>query len=169
LKNRVLFRRAFERPERYAVKVARTVLRGGSDSNVTSLPDQRSGKVLDRWCNYMSSAILSVSRPLKQALDGLCKETAVLQSYPRITNGVQVENGRLTTNEAGGWWEGTAVCCATAYHTVGRLRTKRVRKQESSEKVKSDRKTAIQETLSGRKDVTCLGSKKFYPKMQPDC
>jgi len=25
--------------ERYAVKVARTVLRGGSDSNVTPLPD----------------------------------------------------------------------------------------------------------------------------------
>jgi len=26
--------------ERYAVKVARTVLRGGSDSNVTPLPDR---------------------------------------------------------------------------------------------------------------------------------
>ncbi len=39
LKNRVLFRRAFERLERYAMKVARTVLRGGSGSNATSLPD----------------------------------------------------------------------------------------------------------------------------------
>lgn len=27
--------------ERYAMKVARTVLRGGSDSNATPLPDQR--------------------------------------------------------------------------------------------------------------------------------
>jgi molecular chaperone DnaK len=39
LKNRVLFGKAFERLERYAVKVARTVLRGGSGSNATSLPD----------------------------------------------------------------------------------------------------------------------------------
>ena len=30
----------FEMLERYAVKVARTVLRGGSGSNVTSLPDK---------------------------------------------------------------------------------------------------------------------------------
>jgi hypothetical protein len=35
-----LSRRAFEMLERYAVKVARTVLRGGSGSNATSLPDQ---------------------------------------------------------------------------------------------------------------------------------
>ena len=40
LKNRVVFGKAFERLERYAVKVARTVLRGGSGSNATSLPDQ---------------------------------------------------------------------------------------------------------------------------------
>jgi hypothetical protein len=30
--------RVFERLERYAVKIARTVLRGGSGGNVTSLP-----------------------------------------------------------------------------------------------------------------------------------
>jgi hypothetical protein len=30
--------------ERYAMKVARTVLRGGSGSNVTPLPDQRTPK-----------------------------------------------------------------------------------------------------------------------------
>lgn len=40
LKNRVLLGKAFERLERYAVKAARTVLRGGSGSNATSLPDQ---------------------------------------------------------------------------------------------------------------------------------
>jgi len=34
-----LSRSAFEMLERYAMKVARTVLRGGSGSNVTSLPD----------------------------------------------------------------------------------------------------------------------------------
>ena len=33
-------RSAFKMLERYAVKVARTVLRGGSGSNVTPLPDQ---------------------------------------------------------------------------------------------------------------------------------
>lgn len=33
-------RSAFEMLERYAMKVARTVLRGGSDSNATPLPDQ---------------------------------------------------------------------------------------------------------------------------------
>jgi hypothetical protein len=32
-------RSAFKMLERYAMKVARTVLRGGSDSNATSLPD----------------------------------------------------------------------------------------------------------------------------------
>jgi hypothetical protein len=32
-------RSAFEMLERYAVKAARTVLRGGSDSNATPLPD----------------------------------------------------------------------------------------------------------------------------------
>jgi len=37
--NRVLFRRAFERLDRYAMKVARTVLRRGSGSNAASLPD----------------------------------------------------------------------------------------------------------------------------------
>jgi len=31
--------RVFERLERYAVKIARAVLRGGSGGNVTSLPD----------------------------------------------------------------------------------------------------------------------------------
>ena len=35
-----LSRSAFEMLERYAMKVARTVLRGGSGSNVTPLPDQ---------------------------------------------------------------------------------------------------------------------------------
>ena len=39
LKNRVLLGKAFERLERYAVKVARIVLRGGSGSNAISLPD----------------------------------------------------------------------------------------------------------------------------------
>ena len=34
-------RNAFEMLERYAMKVARTVLRGGSDSNATPLPDQQ--------------------------------------------------------------------------------------------------------------------------------
>jgi hypothetical protein len=34
-----LLRSAFEMLERYAMKVARTVLRGGSGSNATSLPD----------------------------------------------------------------------------------------------------------------------------------
>jgi len=34
-----LSRSAFEMLERYAMKVARTVLRGGSGSNVTPLPD----------------------------------------------------------------------------------------------------------------------------------
>ncbi len=34
--------------ERYAMKVARTVLRGGSGSNTTSLPDQLSGEVRAR-------------------------------------------------------------------------------------------------------------------------
>jgi len=36
-----LSRSAFEMLERYAMKVARTVLRGGSGSNVTPLPDVR--------------------------------------------------------------------------------------------------------------------------------
>jgi hypothetical protein len=34
-------RSVFEMLERYAMKVARTVLRGGSGSNVTPLPDHR--------------------------------------------------------------------------------------------------------------------------------
>jgi hypothetical protein len=51
LKNRVLFGKAFERLERYAVKVARTVLRGGSGSNATSLPDHPTGGV----CAFSSS------------------------------------------------------------------------------------------------------------------
>jgi len=38
-----LSRSAFEMLERYAMKVARTVLRGGSGSNATPLPDQPTG------------------------------------------------------------------------------------------------------------------------------
>lgn len=39
-------RSAFEMLERYAMKVARTVLRGGSDSNATPLPDHRTAGTL---------------------------------------------------------------------------------------------------------------------------
>ena len=44
------FRNAFEMLERYAVKVARTVLRGGSGSNATPLPDQRTAEIrAQKW------------------------------------------------------------------------------------------------------------------------
>ncbi|MCB8966387.1 MAG: reverse transcriptase N-terminal domain-containing protein [Ardenticatenaceae bacterium] len=48
--NHVLLRKAFERLERYAVKIVRTVLRGGSDSNITSLPDNET----QRLAGYLS-------------------------------------------------------------------------------------------------------------------
>jgi hypothetical protein len=45
IKPRLRWRRRLQRLEPYAVKVARTVLRGGGDGNVTSLPDPQASEV----------------------------------------------------------------------------------------------------------------------------
>ena len=64
-----LSRSAFEMLERYAMKVARTVLRGGSGSNVTPLPDQLTvGRprvfqaLCVAWSRFRQSGVAS-SRP----------------------------------------------------------------------------------------------------------
>ena len=56
--------------ERYAMKVARTVLRGGSDSNATPLPDHPTGGTLRAFRQFVwlqvGSGKVAFSRPTHQ-------------------------------------------------------------------------------------------------------
>ena len=65
-----LSRSAFEMLERYAMKVARTVLRGGSDSNATPLPDHLTGGYAPRFQAFSlapaSSVKMALSQPSRQ-------------------------------------------------------------------------------------------------------
>jgi len=68
--------------ERYAVKVARTVLRGGSDSHVTPLPDQpRSGTLRDLQAFFSLRVYTRLKSSLRPPTCGYANRWALITSY----------------------------------------------------------------------------------------
>ena len=65
--------------ERYAVKAARTVLRGGSDSNATPLPDHLTGGILPHF------------RALSTPKQNPALEVLSTPAHPQVTQTVRLQ------------------------------------------------------------------------------
>jgi hypothetical protein len=70
--------------ERYAMKVARTVLRGGSDSNATPLPDHPTGGRLRVFRQFVWLEVGSVKAALSHPAHQRVAPTVSPPSYKRI-------------------------------------------------------------------------------------